>query len=157
MEGIRQYLISIICACVIVAMIRLFLNDKKHLSGIIKLISGVFIIFTVIAPVVRVEFQDFQDFYRGISEDAQAVAREGELMSQQSVQAIIKQQLEAYILDKASSLNLNVDIDLTLTDATLATPEKITISGNTSPYGKKMLQAFLVEEMGIPEEMQQWR
>ena len=157
MDGIGRYLLSVICVSVIVAIVTGFVGKKTASAGIIKLISGVFIIFTVVAPVVKVEFQELQDFYNGISFDAGKIAKQGELMAQQSTQAIIKEQLEAYILDKASSLNLDVDVSITLKDTDLATPEKITISGNASPYGKEMLQAFLVEEIGIPEEMQLWR
>ena len=157
MEGIRQYILTVICASVLIAIITAFLGEKKHLSGIMKLITGVFIIFTVIAPVISIEIRDFQDFYKDISEDALAVVRQGELMTQQSSQEIIKQQLEAYILDKASSMNLDVDIDLTLEEAAIAEPKQITIYGNVSPYSKKMLQTFLVDEIGIPEEMQLWR
>lgn len=157
MEGIRQYILTVICASVLIAIITAFLGEKKHLSGIMKLITGVFIIFTVVAPVISIEIRDFQDFYKDISEDAQAVVRQGELMTQQSSQEIIKQQLEAYILDKASSMNLDIDIDLTLEDAAIAKPKQITINGNVSPYSKKMLQTFFVDEIGIPEEMQLWR
>lgn len=157
MDSIRQYLLSVICVCVIVGIITRFLGDKKPLTGIIKLISGVLIIFTVIAPVIRVELKDFQDFYSGITDDARKVVQQGEIMTQQSTEAIIKDQLEAYILDKASSLNLDVDINLTFENATVPKPERITISGDASPYNKKVFQAFLEKEIGIPEEMQSWR
>lgn len=157
MDWIRQYLLSVICVCVIVAIFTALWGEKAPLSGLIKLIAGVFITFTLIAPVVRVELEDFQDFYTGITADARAVVRQGEEMTQQSAERIIKEQLEAYILDKASSLNLDVSISLTLKNATVPTPDEITIYGNASPYGEKMLQAFLADELGIPEEKQVWK
>ena len=61
MDWIRQYLLSVICVCVIAAIFTALRGDKAPLSGLIKLIAGVFITFTLIAPVVRVELQDFQD------------------------------------------------------------------------------------------------
>lgn len=157
MDYIRQYLLSVICASILVSIITAFLGEKSHQSGIFKLITGVFIIFTVISPVVNVQIQEFQDYFKGISENAQRTVQQGELMSQKSTQSIIKDKLEAYILDKASSLNLDLDISITLKDEAVATPEEIIISGNASPYGKKMLQTFLVNEIGIPEEKQLWR
>lgn len=157
MDGIRQYLLSIICACMIVAIIKVILGEKISASGILKLIAGIFIIFTVVAPVIKVEFEDFQNFYEDVSSDARDVVHQGEIIAQQTTQTIIKEKLEAYILDKATALNLDVDVCLTLKDAAVATPEEITIYGSVSPYGKKMLQAFLVEEMGIPEGKQSWR
>ena len=56
METIRQYLLSVICACVIIAIVKAIVGEKASSSGIIKLIAGAFLIFTVIAPVVRMQF-----------------------------------------------------------------------------------------------------
>ena len=39
MDGIRQYLLSIICACMIVAIIKVILGEKISASGILKLIA----------------------------------------------------------------------------------------------------------------------
>ncbi len=157
METIRQYLLSIICACVMVAIVKAFIGDKAPSAGIIKLIAGAFLIFTVVAPVIQIQFQDLQSFYFGVSEEAERVVGQGEAMSQQACQAIIKEQLEAYILDKADSLRLDVAIEVSFPDTSELSPDEITILGNVSPYGKKTLQTFLTEEIGIPEDKQIWR
>ncbi len=157
METIRQYLLSIICACVMVTIVKAFIGDKAPSAGIIKLIAGAFLIFTVVAPVVRMQFEDLQDYYIGVSEDAQKVVGQGEAMSQQACQAIIKEQLETYILDKADSLGLDLEIDISFPDISEMSPDEIMILGNASPYGRKTLQTFLTEEIGIPEDKQIWR
>jgi hypothetical protein len=70
---------------------------------------------------------------------------------------IIKENLEAYILDKASALQLDVDVDIVLTEDLPPAPDSVTIIGNASPYNKQVFQAFLVEEIGIPKEQQIWQ
>ena len=69
---------------------------------------------------------------------------------------IIKEQSQAYILDKAVSLGADISVAVTVSETTPPTPIEITVKGAVSPYVKTVLKDYLKEQFGIPEEAQKW-
>lgn len=157
MDTIREYLLSLITAAVIVSVVMALVNKKQANGAMIKLLCGLFLTFTLLSPLVKVQFLELQDFYTGIFANGNVIVAEGKKMAQQSTGEIIKEDLEAYILDKASKLQLDVEVCLVLSDALYPVPETVTITGEISPYSKKVMREFLLEEIGIPEEKQIWQ
>ena len=47
-------------------------------KGVIRLLTGAFLIVTVIAPLAKVKIQDLQDYLGDISLQSEAVVAEGE-------------------------------------------------------------------------------
>lgn len=157
MQFIRQYLMSLIAAAIIVGIATSVVKAKGSGGSIIRLVSGIFLALVMLSPILKIEIHDFMDFYSDISLDASSAVNEGKNVVQNEMYAIIKENLEAYILDKASALQLDVVVDVTLTEDLPPVPDSITIKGNVSPYNKQAFQAFLIEEIGIPKEQQIWQ
>ena len=157
MDSLRKYLLSLIAAAVIVSIVMAVVNKKQVNGAIIKLLCGLFLTFTLLSPLVKVQILELQDFYTGIFANGDVIVAYGKKMAQQSTGEIIKADLEAYILDKASKLQLDVEVCLVLSDALYPVPETVTITGEISPYSKKVMQEFLSDEIGIPEEKQIWQ
>ena len=157
MAFIRQYLMSLISAAIIVGIITSITKSNKTGASIIRLISGIFLSLVMLSPILRIEIQDFTDFYNDISLDASDAVRNGKNIYQNEMRSVIKEELETYILDKASALQLDVDVDVILSDELPPEPTSIRISGNTSPYNKQMFQVFLSDEIGVSKENQIWQ
>ena len=157
MTFLRQYLMSLITASIIVGIIASITKSKKSGTSIIRLVSGIFLSLVMLKPILKIEIQDYMDFYNDISLDASAVVDDGKNIYQTEMQTIIKENLEAYILDKASALQLDVDVDIFLSDGIPPIPETIRISGNTSPYNKQVFQTFLADKIGLSKEQQIWQ
>ena len=157
MAFIRQYLMSLITAAIIVGIITSITKSNKTGASIIRLISGIFLSLVMLSPILRIEIQDFTDFYNDISLDASDAVHKGKNMYQNEMRSVIKEELEAYILDKASALQLDVDVEVILSDELPPEPTSIRISGNASPYNKQMFQVFLSDEIGVPKENQIWQ
>lgn len=156
MDVIRQYLISIIAVATIVSILSLFFDKKGTIGSTIRLLGGIILFFTVLSPLTKVKLESWQNIYEDIFSDASYTATQGQEMAVHAAGTIIKEELEAYILDKAVSMQLQVDVQVDLTDSYPPAPEKVTITGGVSPYAKKLLSQFLTESVGIPEENQIW-
>ena len=155
-EDIRQYLLTVIAAALLCGVINGIIGKKSAYGAVVKLVTGLFLAVTVISPWVKFKITDFSSYIEGISADAQSVAASGELMAQDELASIIKTQTQTYILDKATSLKLDVEVEVTLCDSDPPLPCAVTLRGAASPYAKEMLCQYIANDLGIPEEDQLW-
>ena len=156
MDEIRHYLISV-TACAIICGIVTGLSGKNSAHGtIIKLISGLFLALTVISAWVKVQLIDFSDYMDSFSCEASVWAADGESIAYGELSAIIKEQTEAYILDKAISMGLNIEVEVTLDSSNPPIPSAVSINGSISPFSKEKLSRYIADDLGIPEESQLW-
>lgn len=156
MDGVREYFLSVTAAAVICACIRSLVGEKGPAAGVVKLICGLFLAFTVIRPVADIEIEDLTLFTADITEDAQAAVSEGEEFLRESIAGIIKTETEAYILDKAKALSAELQVEVRVSDDPQPVPEEVRITGSVSPYVKAQLQSIIADDLGIPKEDQVW-
>ena len=94
---------------------------------------------------------DFSLGYMGDAEDAAAM---GENLARDSMADIIKEETEAYILDKAADLHANLHVEVIVGEDNL--PTAVTLSGEASPYARRQIQAIIANDLGISKENQKW-
>ena len=149
MEALRQYVISVVAAAMLCGIVvRLFPNGSGKQVG--KLICGLFLAYTVLSPISRVDFSKLPDFSLRCMDDAEDAAAMGENLARDSMADIIKEETEAYILDKAADLHAEV----TVGEDSL--PTAVTLSGEASPYARRQIQAMIANDLGISKENQKW-
>lgn len=78
----------------------------------------------------------------------------GENLARDSMADIIKEETEAYILDKAADLHANLHVEVTVGEDSL--PMAVTLSGEASPYARRQIQAIIANDLGISKENQKW-
>lgn len=154
MTVLRNYVIRVVCAAIVCAVIT-SVDPKGRSSGIIKLICGLFLAFTFLQPMGQLSLE-FDVPFDGIQEDAASFSSLGEECAKQSLAQVIKEEAEAYILDKAASLNIQVKAQITLSDDPIPLPVGSRICGQLSPYARAQLEHILEDELGIAKENQQW-
>lgn len=154
MDGIRQYIISIVAAAILCAVLGTMVPGKGTAASLIKLVSGIFLSFVVIQPIKNIDLDDLPSVWDSFRADAAAAVEEGENLALEASSAIIKEQAEAYILDKASQMDLALTVEVTLDAQNV--PASAVISGKISPQGKTRLQTLLEEDLGISKEDQLW-
>lgn len=156
MDEMKRYFLTIVAASVI-CYIAIGLTDKKGISSaLIRMICGLFMVLTVIKPIANIRLDDFTVGFTGINEQSRAIASYGESVAQEEISAIIKEQITAYILDKATALHMDVSVDVAMSVSQPHLPEKVTITGTVSPYGKQRMEEVLSGELGIAKENQLW-
>ena len=156
MDNIRQYLLSITAAAVICAIINALSGKKGTTSAVVKLLSGLFLTLSVISPLLNLEHLDFSLFSGDLTEQAASAALQGERMAFDAVGEIIKQRTQAYILDKAASMDLDIEVEVQLDDTDLPKPCAVAIKGTVSPYSREVLSQYIANNLAIAKEDQQW-
>ena len=153
MEGLIRYLLSISASAIICGIAKVTADDKSASGAMIRLIAGLIMAFTVIAPVVDIDFSNLPALPTQISREADAASALGEEMADREIKSIITNELEAYILDKVASVGADIEVDLRLDDRR---PIGVTIRGDVLPASRQRLQRILETELGIAKENQQW-
>ena len=156
MVHMRQYLLTVIAAAVICTIVRALTHNKGASAAIVNLITAVFLLITVISPWKNWSFSAITEHIKDYSDSAETIVNNGVAAAQTETAAIIKRQTEAYIVDKARSLGVYLQADVTISDTSMAQPEAVTITANTSPYLKQKISSYISTDLGIPEANQLW-
>jgi len=94
--------------------------------------------------------------YEDLTVEAQGEIDHGVESANTAIRAVIKEQTETYILEKADSMGADLRAQITLDSGNQPFPIAVKISGDVSPYVKKQLISIISNDIGIPEEMQTW-
>lgn len=156
MDGIRQYILRLLIAAIICAIINDWVGSKGNNGKLIKLLCGVFMTVTLLSPVIKLELNRITEYFEEMSFEAEAAVAYGEEIAADSMAAIIKDRTETYILDKAALLELNLEVEVTLSKSNPPVPEFVILKGAASPHGKRQLKEYISKELGISEDRQKW-
>ena len=157
MTGLGKYLFSIIVAAIFISLIRPLLDGKGPPASIGKMLCGVFLLFTIVKPLTSLRIENSSDFLNPFQEEAALIVQDGKTEAKNAMATIIRQQVEAYIMDKAAQYNAALSVTVVLSEDLLPVPVGVTIQGNISPYGKKQLQSAIASDLGIAKEDQIWK
>ena len=155
-EDIRSYLLSLLAAAMICAIVNRLIGDKGVSAVLTKLITGLFLAFMLVRPVVDLDLTGLADITIRYETNALRAVEEGENRTRNALTQFITQQTQAYILDKAQALDADLKVEVTLSDDDIPVPVKVRLSGKASPYAKGRLQAIISEDLGIVKENQVW-
>lgn len=155
-EAIRQYILSVTAAAVFCGIAAKLLGKKGAIASVGRLLTGLFLVFTVISPWIKFHITDLISYADILHWDASQAVDTGKSTAEQTMKAIIKSKLEAYILDKAAVLAADLKVEVTLDDGEMALPVSVRIEGQTSPYARQSLERMIEVELGISKEEQVW-
>ena len=154
MNPLAEYVISVISASIIVAIICSFFGDKSGISSMMKVICGLFLTFVVVNPLVKLNFSGIVDYLERFSVDGLEAAAVGENMAREAEADIIKANVQAYILDKAEFWETQLDVEVILDQDNV--PVGVELEGNISPYARVQMETVIAEDLGIAKEHQLW-
>ena len=155
MDGIRQYLLTIIVGAMICAITSKLCEKTSANSAIIKLLCEIFLLIILVSPLVKIRLSDLYIMFddNAVITDAVAV---GESYASEQTDELIKQSMTAYILDKASLMGADIQVNVSLSETSPKIPVGVVISGDVSPYIKTVLKNAITNDLGVPEESQIW-
>lgn len=152
MEAVRQYIISVVAAALLCGIV-IGLMPPGRANPIIRMVCGLFLAYTVLRGLTGLDLQT-PDWVEFTATDARQAAAFGESLGQDALAQVIKEQTRTYILDKAATLGLTLEVEVTLDESQV--PRAVSIRGQTSPYERQQLQNAITRELGIAKENQQW-
>ena len=152
----KQYIISIIAAAIIGAVVKSMLPEKGSVGRIAGLLCRILTVVTILAPLSDIQFSRIPNYLENISGDAGVYVEEGKLAAEKQTADIIKDQMEAYILDKANRMDLEISVEVELDDDNGNIPCSVVVVGSCSPYAKEVLGTYIEDNLGISKENQKW-
>lgn len=154
MEALGQYVLHLVVAAIFCAVVKALAGKKGTAAGAVQMLCGVFLLLTLVKPLVGIRIGDFStEFWR---DQADAAVAAGTSTAEESLRQLIKDKTEAYILDKARLFGGELTVEVSLDSSDLPAPKSVEISGKISPYGKMRLQQVIRDDLGIPAEAQLW-
>ena len=157
MPGISEYILSVSCAAVISAVVLRLLDGKGSAATMGKILTGVFVMLTVIAPITQVRVSDLTQWLPDISDPAQQAVSVGQAAGKNALKENISNRLETYILNKAAQLGASISVRIELSDDAMPIPVCIYLQGDVSPYVKTRLQEVIRSDLGLDKEYQIWK
>ena len=155
-DGVRGYLLSVLAAALICAIATRLMGEKGTLATLTRLIAGLFRAFVFIRPVAGLDLSGLTDWSVRFDAEAEEAVAAGQSQTRKALAQLIKEQTQAYILDKAQALEAVLEVEVTLSDDDIPVPVKVRLSGKASPYAKGRLQSIITEDLGIEKENQIW-
>lgn len=156
MTDFRGYLIALTAAAILGALVRR-LAPSGGAGRAARLGAGLLVLITAFGPIATLDtVSATQDLVRrGYSDPLSSVEfskNVNELMT-----ALITEQAEAYILDKAQELDLSLTAEVTakITDV-YPVPFSVKLIGSPTEKQKQALTEIIAAELKIPEERQEW-
>lgn len=156
MNSVGAYILRLTAAAVICGLISGIVGTKGTLASVVKLITGLFLCFSVISPVLKVNVGNLTGYLEDLQVSGDEIVAEGEIEAKKELETIIKSKTEAYILDKAASYGAEVAVEVSVDTSQMPVPDAVRVSGQISPYGKKQLQQIIANDLGIALEAQIW-
>ena len=155
MDGIRQYIFTVIAAALLCGVLSSIFHQGKS-KDLLRILCGIFLAFTVFKPITGVDLSDILEESLIFESDAEQTAALGENMAYQAMTELIKEKSQAYILDKAAELDASITAEVTVSEEETPKPLSVVISGQVSPYNRKKLESILETDLGIAKENQVW-
>ncbi|MBE6923682.1 MAG: hypothetical protein E7466_00380 [Ruminococcaceae bacterium] len=152
----KQYLLSVLSAAIISAVVLKLMGDKGSRGAVGKLVVGLFLTFTVISPIRAVSIDDWTNLPDSYTVAAQEAVAAGEAQTKSALQQSIKQSCEAYILDKARGLDVALEVEVTVSDDPIPIPVSVRLRGRVSPNAKTKLSDLIEKDLGVSKEEQSW-
>lgn len=146
----RAYLLGVMCAAFLCSIVTSIGGAGQ---GTRKLICGVFLALSLLHPLGKLDLPELTlDPFLNEAEEA---VLDGKTQARAAKNDIISDALEAYILTKASALDLTVEAEVTLTADGL--PDSVTLTGPASPAEREQLTNTLTAALGLGKEDIRWK
>lgn len=156
MTGISDYLVKVICASLLCGILNHIIKGSGTVPTLIKAISGVFVAITILSPLVSIKFNQKLESINKYLQVGNEYSSYGERIAEEQKSEIIKSATQTYILDKAISLGVELEVEVVLSGEDDNPYRSVLLRGNISPYAKDQLSQMISTVLGIPEEAQQW-
>lgn len=117
--------------------------------------AGIFLLATGLRPLGILKLTQWENPVEGYRSRAESMVAEAQQDVQDQLKSQIQEQTQAYILDKANTLGMSLEVQVELDSDFI--PWQVTLKGPVSPYARQQLKEVLKNELGIPEERQVWK
>lgn len=151
----RQWMIGIFAAALLSA-VALAITPKNKKA--VALAGGLIMILAAVKPLAELAYQDIAMQISRYQIKADELRTGIDVGNAEIMALIIQEQTEAYILDKAAELDLEIEVEVTTLQASdgWPYPAKTRISGQLSESDIQRLSRIISDELAIEPDRQEW-
>lgn len=156
MNAVRQYILSVIVGGMICGIVHNLSEKLTTSQSAIRTLANTIFLIILISPITGFNIPEIFEYSDSFANEAGQYVSEGEAAANYAAGQIIKERSQSYILDKAATLNVAIDVEVILNDKQLE-PQAVILTGSVSPYVKQQLEYFIKSQLGISGEYLQWK
>lgn len=159
MTGFAGEWVRAIAGAALICAAATALTPKGKVKNVLKLICGIVLITAMINPIIKQDFPSMSLDMAKYRKDADEIIGSVEEKKNNLSRTIIENELEAYILDKAQSLNTelaSVDVMAKWGDEGCWYPYEVYITANIPQREQNLISNSIQAELGVPNERQYW-
>jgi hypothetical protein len=156
MDGLREFVVHISATAMICALVVRITQGNSTIKRIIKLLCGVVMAISIVQPIKQMNMIDIDDVGARFQDEAAQAVQLGKNTAMETWNESISQGVEAYILEKAKTMKVDLGVEVELSKDEIPVPVGVSLTGNVSPYAKSVLSDTISQELNIPKEKQIW-
>lgn len=153
---INTYLFGVLAAALLTAVLSAVAGKDGTSGAGVRFLCGLYLLLCVVNPWKTFAIDDGLlnlDAYR---EEANRITEDAAQESAEAMSKVIKDRVEAYILDKAADMGAKLQVEVQLDVRDIPVPVGVSLRGSISPYGKDKLSQMIQNDLGISVEAQKW-
>ena len=156
MNGLNAYLLSVSAAALLVNLISNLVPNEKNRK--VSLFTGnIILILAILSPLVSFDDRAIENAFRDLIVEAGQVQTKPVFGDDQTMELLIMEQCEAYVLDKARELDADISVTITAERKDgVPYPASALVTGTCSQTNREKLSNILEEDLGIPRWKQEW-
>ena len=154
-DGLRTWLLTIIATSILCALAD-SLMPQGAVKRVGKLVLGLVLLGTILAPVVEFDIQGSQGWLNNWFATVGNEKIELEEQVNEGMKIIIEQEYAAYIVDKAAEMGLTctVRVNCRAEEGNLYVPDGVEVAGLPGDDQQSKLIPIIREDLGVPEGRQ---
>lgn len=154
--AVARYLLSVAAAGILVSLVLPLLPDGsvRRVGGFV---GSLLVILAVLSPLRSVDAAAMAEAIARVRTEAREAVTGVEVGNRDILTAIIKEECETYIWDKAQEMGLELEVVVTVDEgAGYPYPTGAAITGSVTPAQREVLGRWIEETLGIAQEEQEW-
>ena len=153
MAGVKRWLLGIVLTAFAAGLTRQLAPGSKE-AATVRLVGGLLLVLAILQPLSQFRQEDMALPAGSFAVESQNTAEDYRKKQQEALSDIIAEKTAAYIWDKASELDgdYHITVSVSTGESGVPLPCAVTITG---PYSQE-LSHWLSRELGLDAAVQNW-
>lgn len=155
--AVREYLLRLTAGAFFSSLL-LAVLPKGGARKVAALVCSLVMLLLALTPAAQLDYDALAAAISRLELEKEEVRTGIEVQNQELVARIISGRVEAYILEKAAALGLDVTVTVEMqTRVSTPYPCGVTICGEANPAQRERLQTYIEETFAVPKQRQTWQ
>lgn len=155
-QHFKTYLLSVVATGFLLAVL-LSIIPKGIVHKIASIVGGLLLVTAVISPLLDINENIISQAVSKYIVEAENIQTGIEIGSKELLCQVIRDKCESYILDKADSMGITIELEIVLNEKVqYPYPIHVIVRGNWTVSEQRYLCRYIADSLGVPEEQQEW-